>query len=197
MEASSGVSVAGTDDVQSDAAAGELASQRFGEGDYAAFAGRVNGFARGAHAAGVRGNVHHASEPALGHTAHHDVMHVERAIKVDVDYFFPQFGSGIEKILSAIPAGDVREQFCRSGGGFERMDGVADPIVISDVDFVDQHLTWAGRTKGLGFLRPGEVQIENSDNATFFDQPDGGGASDTACAPGQDCTFSIEPPHLV
>jgi len=95
-----GVGRARAERVEDDAFADQFARDRLGEGDHAAFAGRVDRLARGADTAGVGGDVDDAAEAARRHALEHDVRDVERAVEIDGDDLAPEFRRGVEKLAA-------------------------------------------------------------------------------------------------
>jgi hypothetical protein len=77
---------AGADAVGGDALAGGFAGNGFGEGNEAALGAGVDGFHRGADAAGVRGDIDEASPTGLEHVGQDGAGHAHGPGQVDLQH---------------------------------------------------------------------------------------------------------------
>ena len=60
--------------------------------------------------------------PAFGHAARNDVVHVQRAIQVDLHDLVPQRTVGIEEVDRRVPTRDICQSLHRAKGGLEQPD---------------------------------------------------------------------------
>jgi len=173
----------------------QLPRHGFGERDDAALAGRIHSLARGADPAGVGGDVDNPTPTVLDHTRKHRVMHVQRAVKVDVNDLFPQVGIGIEKRLDHVPAGVVHQHVDRPAG-LEFGDSLVNLGAVGDVHLEGVRLAARLGDQANGFLRPVFVHVKDRNLGTFFAEPFANRAPDAAAAACDDHPFSTQSSHV-
>src|SRR5207249_1890723 len=115
---------------------------------------------------------------ARRHAAQDDVVHVERAEKIDGDDLAPKVGRGVEKIRSAIPAGIVDEKRNRPKRGLETRNGARHRIIVRDVDDMRAYAAAARIDLARDFFPRRGIQIENSDRAALLCKPPRDGSAD-------------------
>src|SRR5262245_34897793 len=181
-----GVGRAGTDRVEDYALADKLARQRLGQGDDAALAGGIDCFARGSDPTRVGGDIDDASEAARRHAAQDDVVHVERAEKIDGNDLAPEVRRGVEKIRGAIPAGIVDEKRHRTGRGLETRNGARHRIIVGNVDDMQACTSTARFDLARDFFARRSIQIENPDRAALLREPPRDRSADAVGCAGDD-----------
>src|SRR6266508_4044596 len=151
------------DRVRRDALGGHLAGQGLGEGDDAALRAGVHGLQRRAHPAGVRADVDHPAEAALGHPRRDRLDHPQRTLEVDVEDLVPELLGGLHERHEVVPAGVVHRDVDWAELGLDRPHGRLDGVGPGDVD-LDRDRDAAGGGDLLGgLLGGGDVQVRDRD----------------------------------
>ena len=187
---------AGADDVDADLLPGELPGHRLREGDQAALAEGVDGFARGADARGVRRDVDDASSAPLDHALQHRVMHVERPVQVDRDDPLPQILVGVEEGSGPVPAGVVDHDVDGAEFALDAGHGGDHRLLAGQVDRIGTGGA-ARLPDGAGHRFGGVlVDVEDRDGSALLTETPADRRPDAAGAAGDDRHLTIDSSHF-
>src|SRR5581483_1403642 len=135
------------------------------------------------------------AKTTLCHAFDHDVMQVQRSIKVYSNDLVPKGAIGFQKGDRDIPAGDIGKQLNRPCSGFKFVCRSSDRIAIGDIDLKREHAAALAGAEMNGLVRARQILVEYTNHATFVGQSKRRRAPDPAGPTGQDNSSPIKPAH--
>ena len=189
-----GVGRAGADAVDRDAVPGHLPGQCLAEGDDAALGSRVHHLARGADAAGVRGDVDDPPAAPLDHPVQHGAGDGHGAAQVDRDDLVPGLFGRVHEKLDHVDARVVDQDVRRSQLGAHPADRGPHRRAVRDVhSHADGlHAVALGEARRrLGGRRA--VQVTGRDRRALGGQGIRDRRANASAGPGDHRCFSLQP----